>query len=145
MEVQKVNKAGLDRIKPKQETPAESISFSAMMSDKKEQLNTERLNGMLKDIEDQGKRLSETVTVSDLRKYKQLVKQFMEEAVEHGLKLEERSGFSRRGRPKVYRIVTEVDKKLLELTDAMLKKQEKGIKILDLVGEIKGMLLNIYA
>lgn len=125
--------------------PMESISFSEFISERRDRMNTDKLQRLLQDIDDQGKLLSETVNVEDLRRYKQLVKEFMEDAVKQGLKLEERRGFNRRGRAKVYKMVAEVDKKLLELTDAVLKKQEKGLKILDMVGEIKGLLINIYA
>lgn len=144
MEVRKVGRAGLDPVKSKQNVPTESISFSSIINQTRDQMNVEKLNRLVQDIEDQGKVLSESVSVEDLRKYKQLIKEFMEDAVQHGLKLEERRGFNRRGRTKVYKIVEEVDKKLLELTDIVLKKQEKGLRILDMVGEIKGMLINIY-
>ncbi|WP_370639190.1 DUF327 family protein [Cohnella sp. REN36] len=41
-------------------------------------------------------------------------------------------------------MITEVDKKLTEVTDAVLKKEQKGINILDTVGEIRGLLINMY-
>lgn len=144
MEVKKVGRALADRLNPKQDQPIESISFTELMGSRRDQMNVERFNRLIQDIEDQGKVLSQTVTVGDLRKYKQLVKSFMEDAVKYGLKLEETRGFNRRGRPKVYKIVTEVDKKLLDLTNAVLNKQEKGLHILEMVGEIKGLLVNIY-
>lgn len=144
MEIRKVGRAALEQVKGKQDAPTEHISFSAVISQTKDQMNVDKLTRLVQNIEDQGKVLSESVSVEDLRKYKQLIKEFMDDAVKHGLKLEERRGFNRRGRTKVYKIVEEVDKKLLELTDLVLKKQEKGLRILDMVGEIKGMLINIY-
>ncbi|MDD2482425.1 MAG: DUF327 family protein, partial [Lutispora sp.] len=35
--------------------------------------------------------------------------------------------------------------KLLELTDAVINRQEKGIKVLTLIGEIRGLLVDLYA
>jgi uncharacterized protein YaaR (DUF327 family) len=145
MEVKKVGSATLDKTKQKQEVPTDRVMFSELMSKGRDQMNVERLNKLVQEIEEQGKILAESRTVGDLRKFKSLVKSFMEEAVQHGLRLEERQGFNRRGRSRVYKIVTEVDKKLLELTDAVLKKQEIGINILERVGEIKGLLINMYA
>lgn len=145
MEVNKVGKIGLDPLKSKQEAPAESVTFTEFISEKRSQLNVDKLNKLVQGIEDQGVKLSKSCTIEDLRKYKQLVKEFMQDAVKHGLELEERRGFNRRGRSKVYKIVNEVDKKLLDLTDAVVKKQEKGLQVLNLVGEIKGLLVNIYA
>ncbi|MEI2367959.1 YaaR family protein, partial [Niallia circulans] len=82
--------------------------------------------------------------VDDLRRYKKMVKDFMDEAVNNALKLEEQSGFNRRGRTKVYKIVKEVYKKLLELTNTLLDKEKNGLDILQSVGEIQGLLINIY-
>ncbi len=145
VQVPKVTRSSLDAVKPKQEGIGESMTFTNLMADRRMELDTDKLNRKVQDIEDQGKVLAQSLNIEDLRTYKQMVKDFMQDAVKHGLKLEERRGFNRRGRTKIYKIVTEVDKKLLDLTDTVLKKQEKGLKVLDLVGEIKGMLLNIYA
>ncbi|MBU8907781.1 YaaR family protein [Desertibacillus haloalkaliphilus] len=145
MDVQKVGRAGLSRAESKKSEPSASVSFSEVMGKQRNEKAYEKLNQLMQKIDDQGKTLSESRTVEDLRKYKQLVKEFMEDAVQLGLSLEERRGFNRRGRTKVYKIVQEVDRKLLDLTDAVLAKQKKGLEILDMVGEIKGLLVNIYA
>jgi uncharacterized protein YaaR (DUF327 family) len=144
MEVNKIGRASLEKVKAKQDTSMEKISFTEVMAKKREDLVMEKLKKLMEEIEDQGNVLAESQTIEDLRKYKKLVREFLDEAVKNGLALEERRGFNRRGRTKIYKIVTEVDKKLLELTDAVIKKQEKGLRILDLVGEIKGLLINVY-
>ncbi|MDE3840150.1 DUF327 domain-containing protein [Bacillus methanolicus] len=144
MEVQRVSKTGISRVQKKEEAATESVSFTEVMSKKRENILYEKMTKMMKEIEDQGKKLSESRTIEDLKKYKKLVKQFMEDAVNNGLKLEEQRGFNRRGRTKVYKIVKEVDKKLIDLTNAVLEKEKKGLEILNLVGEIQGLLINIY-
>ena len=144
MEVQKITNANLNKIKARDEVAKESVSFSEVMSKGRKQQNYERLTGMMKEIEGQGKLLAESRTIDNLRKYKKLVKDFMEEAVSNGLQLEEQRGFNRRGRTKVYKIVKEVDSKLIELTNAVLDKEKKGLDALSLVGEIHGLLINIY-
>ena len=68
----------------------------------------------------------------------------MEDAVNNGLQLEEQRGLGWRGRTKVYKIVKEVDKKLIDLANTVLEKEQNGLNILGLVGEIKGLLVNIY-
>jgi len=145
VDVKKIGRATLEKTQSKQEVPTDKIMFTELMAKGRDQMTVERLNKLVEDIEAQGKILSESRNVGDLKKFKSLVKNLMEEAVKHGLSLEERQGFNRRGRSRIYKIVTEVDKKLLDLTDAVLKKQEKGLNILERVGEIKGLLINIYA
>jgi len=146
MDVQRIGKTSLTKVDQKRQAPTGSVSFSEVMTKQRDEKAYERLSQLMLKIEDQGKILSESSrTIEDLRKYKQLVKEFMEDAVQFGLSLEERRGFNRRGRTKIYKIVQEVDRKLLDLTDAVLAKQKKGLEILDMVGEIKGLLVNIYA
>ena len=144
MDVQKIGKAGLNKTSPKKDVPKESVSFQEVMAKGRQQQTYDRLNKLMKEIEDQGKVLAETRTVEELRKYKKMVKDFMDDAIQNGLSLEERRGFNRRGRTKVYKIVREVDKKLIELTNTVLDKEKKGLEILDMVGEIQGLLINIY-
>ncbi|SFE31917.1 YaaR family protein [Alteribacillus iranensis] len=147
MDIQKVMQTGIQppSAKPKSTGTEPSVSFTEIIKQRREEKAYERFTKMIDNIEDQGKILAESRTVEDLRKYKQLVKEFMEDAVKQGLNLEERRGFNRRGRTKLYKIVEEVDRKLLDLTNAVLSKESKGLAVLDLVGEIKGMLVNIYA
>ncbi|MFE8701667.1 YaaR family protein [Cytobacillus sp. FJAT-54145] len=144
MDVQKIGSLGLDSLKSKKHSVTESISFQEVMSKGRNHVIYEKLTKMVTEIEEQGKILAENRTVDQLRKYKKKVKEFMEEAVQNGLQLEEQRGFNRRGRTKVYKIVKEVDKKLIDLANTVLDKEKKGLDILDLVGEIKGMLINIY-
>ncbi|KHF41791.1 YaaR family protein [Halalkalibacter okhensis] len=145
MDVQRIAKTGLGRLEPKKTGPEAKVSFQEVMGKQRDEKAYERLSQLMSKIDDQGKVLSETRTVDELRKYKALVKEFMEDAVQFGLSLEERRGFNRRGRTKIYKIVQEVDRKLLDLTDAVLQKEKKGLDILNMVGEIKGLLVNIYA
>ncbi|WEG18129.1 DUF327 family protein [Alkalihalophilus pseudofirmus] len=145
MDVGRIARTGLGKIEPKKQEPSAKISFQEVMGKQRDEKAYEKLSQLMQKIDDQGKVLAESRTVEELRKYKQLVKEFMEDAVQFGLSLEERRGFNRRGRTKIYKIVQEVDRKLLDLTDAVLEKEKKGLQILDMVGEIKGLLVNIYA
>ncbi|MFU8691514.1 YaaR family protein [Rossellomorea sp. FS2] len=145
MDVQKVGKITTPhKVETKAPVAGESVSFTEVMGNKREQLLYEKFAKMAGDIEHQGKVLSESRTVEDLKRYKKMVKSFMEEAIQNGLQLENQRGFNRRGRTKVYKIVKEVDSKLMQLTNEVLKKEQKGLNILNLVGEVQGLLINIY-
>lgn len=144
MEVQKVSRASLNRVAKKEDAPMESVSFTEVMHKKKSDVLFERFQAMAQQIEAQGKKLAESQTVEDLKQYKKLVKQFLDDAVKNSLQLEEQRGFSRGGRSKIYKLVKEVDQKLVELTNAVLEKEKKGLDLLGLVGEIQGLIINIY-
>lgn len=144
MEVNRVQRTDSAKVTLKSDGMTEKTTFTEIMDQKRDAAQIERFNQRLVEIERQGNRLAEHRTVEDLNKFKKLVKDMMDDAVKYGLKLEERQGFNRRGRSKIYKIIKEVDKKLLEVTDAVLDKQKKNIEILSLVGEVKGLLVNIY-
>jgi uncharacterized protein YaaR (DUF327 family) len=144
MEVQKITKANVTNISRKEEKATESVSFTEVMAKKRNDVVFERIQQQVKEIEEQGKKLAESQTVEDLKKYKKLVKQFLDDAVKNGLQLEEQRGFSRGGRARIYKIVKEVDKKLIELTNTVLQKEQKGLDLLRIVGEIQGLIINIY-
>lgn len=144
MEVQKVSRASLNRVAKKDDAPMESVSFTEVMQKKKDDVLFERFQTMAQQIEAQGKKLAESQTIEDLKQYKKLVKQFLDDAVKNSLQLEEQRGFSRGGRTKIYKLVKEVDQKLVELTNAVLEKEKKGLDLLGLVGEIQGLIINIY-
>ncbi|GMN99915.1 YaaR family protein [Parageobacillus thermoglucosidasius] len=144
MEVQKVTRTGVSNVSRKEETATESVSFTEVMAKKRNDIVWERVQQQVQQIEEQGKKLAESRTIEDLKKYKRLVKQFLDDAVKNGLQLEEQRGFSRGGRTRIYKIVKEVDRKLIELTNQVLQKEEKGLDILHIVGEIQGLIINIY-
>lgn len=144
VEVGKVDKLGLNKLQKKNQVASETVSFSEVMSKGRENRALERMTKLMQDIEDQGQKLAKSRTIEDFRKYKKLVKSFMEDAVNNGLQLEEQRGLNWRGRSKVYKIVKEVDSKLIDLANKVLEKEQKGLDILGLVGEIQGLIVNIY-
>ncbi|NLM42722.1 MAG: YaaR family protein [Clostridiales bacterium] len=145
MKVRNIEKANIEQVATKKVNDSASISFKEVMSTRRDQMDLERLNRLMEEVDAQGKILSESMTVEDLRDYKKKVKEFLAEAVKYGLKIQQSRGFNRGGRMRIYKTVKKVDEKLLELTDAVINKQEKGIKVLSLIGEIRGLLLDVYA
>ncbi len=121
-----------------------TVSFSEMLSDKEDDHSREHLQQMMKDIESKGRELADKKTVELLVDYKQMIKGFVEEAVSFGLKVEERRGLSRRGRSKVLKVVATIDEKLIELTDAVLQQERKQISVLEKIGQIQGLLVNLF-
>ena len=144
MDVQRIGKAALLKAGRREEARKEMISFKEVIGTRRTDITLERLTKRMQEIEAQGRLLADTQSIDHLREYKKLVKDFMDDAVKNGLQLEERRGFSQRGSAKVYKLVKEVDQKLVELTNTILDKEEKGISLLGMIGEIQGMLINIY-
>ncbi|GAA3411804.1 YaaR family protein [Paenibacillus hodogayensis] len=118
-------------------------SFSDMMSQQKGKADAEQLNRMLQQVQLQGERLSKSMTVRELRAYKMLVKQFLENTVRKGVGIKDTTGWDRRGRGKRYKLLDEIDRHLIELADGLLETEEGKIELLGKVGEIRGLLINL--
>ncbi len=119
------------------------IKFTEVLAHKDHERQKEALQKALDIIDVKGQQLLENRTVENLYEYKKLIKSFIDEVVSDGFEISEKRGFSRVGRAKVLRTVSEVDAKLVELTNLILKREHKEINILKKVGEIKGLLVNL--
>jgi uncharacterized protein len=144
MEVGRVRRTTISSVRSKDAVASESIHFQSIMDKKQNEATYERLSQKVAEIEEQGQKLSETQTIENLRKYKKMVKEFLQDVVTNGLELTQRYGFNQRGSAGLHKLVKEVDKKLINLTNEVLEKEKKPINITNLVGEIKGLLINIY-
>jgi len=122
----------------------ERASFGDTLKKTEEQDLTTRLNRLMSDIEKQGDKLGKSVDIRELKNYKKLITEFLDEVVNNSLKFTKQSHFDRRGRHKVYALVKKVNSKVEELSREFLKEEKNNIKILESIGSIKGMLLDMY-
>ncbi|WEG11258.1 YaaR family protein [Pullulanibacillus sp. KACC 23026] len=123
---------------------SDNASFQNIMNAYSKDLTQDKLQKLLQDIDQQGKQLNENPTFTQLRKYKDLVKQFMGEVSKNGVGLEQSQSYDLYGGSKTLKTVKVLDQKLMELTDHVLKQQSSGISLMDRIGEIKGLLINLY-
>jgi uncharacterized protein len=121
----------------------EQKSFSDSLRQQDEKAGQEQLNRLLDQIHLQGDRLSKSMTVRELRQYKLLIKQFLEETARRGVGLKDTRGWDRRGRTKRYKLLEEIDSHLLAMADDLLETEQGKIDLLYRIGEIKGMLINL--
>lgn len=103
----------------------------------------EKLSGLMDEITEQGKKLSEHMDIRAMKKYRSLVKDFMNEVVNRSHKFSRENFLDRRGRHRVYGLVKLVDKNLDELAGELVKEEKDHIAILGKVDEIRGLLLDI--
>ena len=108
-----------------------------MLRQQNEQTTHEQLRKQLEQIQRQGERLLKSMTVRELRNYKLLVKQFLEETVRRGIVLKEMKGWDRRGRGRRYKQLEEVDRKLLDMADELLEHEQGKLDILHSMGKLE--------
>ena len=120
----------------------DSFKFTLMSHIEDEGLS-ERLNLMLQDITMQGKKIAKHTDIKDMKKYRTLIKEFMNEIAGHSHKFSRENFLDRRGRHRVYGIIRLVDQNLDELASELMKDESDNLNILAKIGEIRGMLIDL--
>jgi uncharacterized protein YaaR (DUF327 family) len=103
----------------------------------------EKLTNLLNDISVQGKLLSEHMDIRDMKRYRGLVKDFLNEVVNRSHKFSRENFLDRRGRHRVYGMIKLVDERMDELATALVQDEKDHLAILNKVDEIRGLLLDI--
>ena len=103
----------------------------------------EKLTNLLNDITTQGKLLSEHMDIRDMKRYRGLVKDFLNEVVNRSHKFSRENFLDRRGRHRVYGMIKLVDEQMDELASALVQDERDHLDILNKVDEIRGLLLDI--
>jgi uncharacterized protein YaaR (DUF327 family) len=120
-----------------------SFKFTLISNIEENELQA-RLTLMMEDITQQGKRLAKHMDVRDMRRYRQLIKDFMNEIVSRSHKFSRENFLDKRGRHRVYGMVKLIDETLDELATELIKDEKDHLTILSKIDEIRGMLLDIF-
>lgn len=99
---------------------------------------------MMEDIVAQGEKIKKKMDVRDMKRYRGLIKEFMNEIVNRSHKFSRENFLDRRGRHRVYGIIKLIDENLDELASELIKDEMDSIAILEKVDEIRGLLLDIF-
>lgn len=104
----------------------------------------ERLNGLIGQISEYGNKIAKHTDIRDLKHYRGLIKDFINEVVTNSHEFSRENFLDRRGRHRVYGIVRVINKDLDELAQELLNTEKDHIRILDLTDEIRGLLLDLF-
>lgn len=133
-----------NRVENRRQTKAADDSFKFTLLSNIEEADLQaRVGALLNEISEQGKKISKHTDVRDMKKYRELIKGFLNEVVYRSHKFSRENFLDRRGRHRVYGIVRRIDENLDELAEELLKEEKDNLLILSKVGEIKGLLLDI--
>ena len=120
----------------------EDFKFTLMSSIEEAGLS-ERLSVMMQEITMQGEKLGKHMDVRDLKHYRRLIQEFMNEIVNRSHKFSRENFLDRRGRHRVYGMIKRVNVVLDELAGELIKEEKDTLAILSKVDEIRGLLLDI--
>lgn len=120
----------------------EDFKFTLMSSIEEAGLS-ERLSVMMQEITMQREKLGKHMDVRDMKHYRRLIQEFMNEIVNRSHKFSRENFLDRRGRHRVYGMIKRVNVVLDELAGELIKEEKDTLAILSKVDEIRGLLLDI--
>ncbi|MBQ1547732.1 MAG: YaaR family protein [Lachnospiraceae bacterium] len=104
---------------------------------------SEKLQNLMKDIEEQGQKIAKHMDIRDMKKYRSLVKDFVNEVVNRSHSFSRENFLDRRGRHRVYGMVKLVDKNLDDLAQELVSEEKDHLSIVTKIDDIRGLLLDI--
>ncbi len=144
MEIKVNQMQPINQVEQKAPVPEADGSFKyTLISHIEEQDLKEVLNAMLAQITTQGKKLAKHMDLKDMKHYRELIREFMNEIVNRSHKFSRENFLDKKGRHRVYTMIKLVDKNLDELAAELIKDEQDHLAILNKIDEIRGLLLDI--
>lgn len=145
MKVNTDYRSGLDKLPhdPTRGIPG-NARFGQMVAKQEQRLHGEQITRLLGDISSAGDRLARSRNLREMAKFKMLIRRFLKEAVDSGIGLKQSHTWNQFGEGRRLKIVQTIDEKLIELTESLLDEEQTSVDLLAKIGEIKGLLINLY-
>ena len=118
--------------------------FSGILS-QTQKIQRIELKSFLSRLETQGNKLSETLSIGDLKDFRNMVKSFLRSTFGQSRTMQDESSWDSQGRPKVMARIAKIDHALDELGKKLLDQQAKPLEILTKIDEIRGLIVDLFA
>lgn len=128
--------------KPTAQTTDDTFKFRLISNIQENDLQS-KISLLIEEISAQGKKISKRTDVRDMKRYRELIRSFLNEVVYRSHAFSRENFLDRRGRHRVYGIVKLIDENLDDLANELIKEEKDNITILNRIDEIRGLLLDI--
>ncbi len=111
-------------------------------------LNETQYQRYLADLQEkiykQGEKIKEKADIKALQEYRMLIGELLGETASNAFACIKSNVFDARGRHKVFLVIRSVNQKLEELAREILSDQRDNIRLLQMVDDIRGMLVDLF-
>lgn len=111
------------------------------------QLSTEQQAARLRELADkidtQAEKLTKRADIREFEKYRQLIKEFLDEVVSNGYAFNKENSFGTRGRHRFFATVKTIDEKLDEMAKEIISDQAENIDLVHKIDDIRGLILDM--
>lgn len=125
-------------------TPAARVPFRDQLARSHALHFNERIDKALVEIEQLGHRLGESLTTGDLKRYREAIGRLFRDLTHHMMEVRsEMEWDSQTWEQRTMVTIRKVNEKLEELSNLVLDQEQHRLGILEAIGEIKGMLVDV--
>lgn len=121
----------------------QSSGFFDVLLDTQIEISEKELKILVDNVINAGNKFVKSPTSSNLRSYKQAIKEFLKRLEKHWYVIKSEVDY-KNSSPKLHVVAQIVDEKIKELTDVLLKKEKRTIIYASTIEEINGLLLDLY-
>lgn len=148
LKVRNVNRTeyGLNGIRessPHGDDGVKSVVFQKTLSALSGEQYETHMNALIGEIEKQGEKLANRADIKEFEKYRELIRNFIDEIVSNGYSFSKDNAFAARGRHRFFATVKTVDEKLDALAKEVLSGQADSIELLHRIDDIRGLILDM--
>ncbi|MDR0249169.1 MAG: YaaR family protein [Oscillospiraceae bacterium] len=104
----------------------------------------QKLAQMSAEITRQGAVLGRRVDILELKRFKEMITEYVGEAVRFMYEHKRQSSFDARGRHKIYTTIKKLNDKLEEMTQKILDDEKGNLDMLADIDEVCGLLIDIF-
>ncbi|WP_147565423.1 YaaR family protein [Clostridium tyrobutyricum] len=115
--------------------------FSESFNSQMEKKSHEQLKDMFNNIKKKGNRLSVTKCYSDVKAYKNMIKEYLKSALNYMYTVKKDISF---WQTQYFITVETIDNKLEELTSMLMNEQKDNLSVASTIDDISGLLVDIY-
>lgn len=120
---------------------ADGFVMSLLASE--DDLSRRDIDRMFETVVRLGDSLVKVQSLDAVRAYRQAVAKVVDAVVRRSLAVRDGVSSDNQGRQKQYLTVEEIDRRLLDMWQAIVEKQADSLTMLRLVGEVKGLLVSL--
>jgi len=125
-------------------TPVASSDFRNQLARTHATHFNERIDNALVEIEQLGQRLGESLTTGDLRRYREAIGRLFRDLTHHMMEVRaDLEWDAQTWEQRTMVTIRKVDEKLEELSNLVLEQEQDRLGILEAIGEIKGLLVDV--
>ena len=118
--------------------------FSGVLS-QTQKIQRIELQTFLGRLDTQGKKLAHSLSIRDLKDFRDMVKSFLRSTFGQSRQMQEDSSWDFQGRPKVMARISKIDQVLDDLGKQLLDQQSKPLEVLTKIDEIRGLIVDLFA